>query len=667
MGFVRRFPSNPGSGIITQIEGVAIIDNAQPGTTNGVGTGRVALVGEFADMSASILVDTAGAITTRATAVQVFSFADLLTKLGGWDETLGEFGGDLGNGFVALRNKRFASLVCVPVDLVSNGTTCGGTRYWRDLPTNKSVTDPTPIVPISPGVIVAGRQFFNAANTARVAQRITFADNTAYATGTNGDVTTAAAAAVQNFDRLAGSFVTDAVAPGDILVSSVIGGAGAIGANAFTLRVVSVTSATRIVVERLDGTNFAFTTLTNVVWRIHTAATADSGSAIAGTKGILSAAGQYVVPARPLVATIAAAALLTPSTAPAAGTANSWDSLSGLGGRTHPTIALTYLAAVHAPNAVNSATMDARYAAAIEALLNDADPTREVRIVYAARKSSLIRSNLRTHVGVASERGMSRRAVISPEVNTLTLAAVLGSADPGVGANRSDRIDYSWPGARTSVPEAVGFSIATADGKTTTDGILDETFDGFLAALESNLPPENNPGQAAAPVPVVLSGVLGFQRGAPNLTMAEYIQFRASGIAALKMDRVSGPIIQSGITSSLTSGEKNIYRRRMADFIQDSCADLLDPLSKLPQTQQRKDDATAAVESFLSGLLSENDPSAQRISDYNVDSVSGNTPELEALGVFVLVITVRLLSTMDFIVLNATIGENVSVSTAEAA
>src|SRR5262249_30092133 len=115
----------------------------------------------------------------------------------------------------------------------------------------------------------------------------------------------------------------------------------------------------------------------------------------------------------------------------------------------------------------------------------------------------------------------------------------------------------------------------------------------------------------------------------------------------------------------LLSGQKNINRRRMADFIEDSLAQALVQFAKLPMTTQLRDGAESETNAFLEQLLSPNNPAAQRIDDFKVDPVSGNTPELEALGIFVLVVSVRTLPTADFIVLQAQIGEGVVITRTE--
>lgn len=209
------------------------------------------------------------------------------------------------------------------------------------------------------------------------------------------------------------------------------------------------------------------------------------------------------------------------------------------------------------------------------------------------------------------------------------------------------------------MPEALGTLLPTADGDTTTDGLLDEAFNAYMVSILSNLPPERNPGQAADPIPRVLSGVLGIQRGVVGLSMSDYIAMKASGIAGLRIDRRVGAVVQSGVTTSLTSGRRNINRRRMADHIQDSVAQRLLDFSKLPITSQWKDTIVGEIDAYLLGLLSPDNPPAQRIAGYLIDDKSGNTDDLEAQGIFVVIGKVRTLATGDTIVFQTEIGEGV--------
>ncbi len=659
MSFLRRYQYFPGTETITLIEGIVTIDLPPPGQIQGVGTGTTAMVGEYPDVSYATQVNPAtGAISTFIRPVECFSAQDMINKVGGFDATLGEFGISCGNAFVALRNKVFSRLICVPV----NNASGFGARLTRELPTNTSATNTLPVVPMQAASVAAGTEFKSGSNRVRIAQSVSFSSAAAYTTGIDGVAAPSGLpTATQAFTSASGDFVNQGVQVGDAVVIGVIGASGAQGTDSDTYRVNAVTSATALVLERQDGSSFTtgnWVAGTALAWRLHQSNTADSGGAYT-----LSSDQGYPNPCRPLDATIAATTNCTPTIVPPAITGTSWDPLSGLNLKaTSNAAGIAYTAAIQAPNVASSGSMDALYQTAIDALLGEDLPARDVNILLVARTSATIRGKQKSHVLNESAVGVGRTTVCWPPVNMVSTNTALGDSSPGVGATRNERVDYSWPGAQTSIPEAVNFSIKTALGTFTTDGILDVPADAFLGSVMSNLAPERNPGQQAAPVPALLAGVAGIQRGVSGLGINEYTQFRQRGIAALKIDRTVGPIFQSGITSSLIPGEKNINRRRMADFIEDSVASSLTPFNKLPLTDDLKDSATSEVISFLNGLLSPNNPKAQRISSYLVDDKSGNTPELETAGIFVIIGKVRTLATADFIVLQWQVGEGVNTN-----
>jgi hypothetical protein len=184
-----------------------------------------------------------------------------------------------------------------------------------------------------------------------------------------------------------------------------------------------------------------------------------------------------------------------------------------------------------------------------------------------------------------------------------------------------------------------------------------------MASLLSQLNPEENPGQETT----FTGGVVGIESGAnvQSFTINDYILFKAAGIAALRMDRDTGvAIFQSGVTSvnplvypQLT----RISRRRMADFIQDSLAQLCVAFGKRLSTNARRKAMVVEIKSFLEQLLNRSNPAAQRIGGYSIDTVSGNTPTTLGLGMFRVTISVQTLSSLDSIVLATVIGEQVSV------
>lgn len=651
MGFVRRYGFFPGIEVITLIEGIIIVDLPPAGSVQGVGTGTSALVAEFSDCSNAVAIDGAGNITTAPQPVEIFSGQDLIDKTGGFDETIGEFGGTMGNGFVDLRNKQFSRLVVVPVNLAS---ALGG-RLTRDLPTNAGATNPTPVVPLQGGSVPASTEFLDGGlHRVRTAAAMAFTADDPFVTGVDGALANAAATLIS-----AGSaFKTAGVSIGDVVALGVIGAGGEQGTDAGTYRVVSVDSQTQLTLEHMNGTAFAAAGVgAAIAFRVHPGATADTGHGLGAT------AGAYTVPCRPLDATIANATNCAPTVVPPASTAATWDPLSGLHLLATPTApGIAYTAAVQAPNAPQAAGIDGLYASAIDSLLAEDDPEGDVNLVWAARRTLLVRNKLKTHVLDQSQYGIGRTCQIAPPLTVQSTTAATAGADPGVGANRDERVFYSWPGIQTFVPEAVGVKVKGADGVFYTNGIIDVPGDGWLTAVCSNLAPERNPGQAADPVPTILSPVLGYQRGVTKLNMKDYIALRAAGIAGIRMDKTVGPVFQSGITTSLAGGKKNINRIRFADFVDDSVADAIMDISKLPLTQATKDAAEIEIDEFLADLLSVQNPAAQRIDAYLIDIKSGNTPDLAAQDIYVIIYKVRMTPTADFIVLQSSIGPGVDTS-----
>ena len=114
MAYIRRFTSDPGNTVLTNIEAIDIIDLPPPSTISGTGTGTVLIVGEFED---GPFVPT-----------EVFGATDLLNTFGGLgfltnglnnqnpcctsrtaDSLAAEYWN--GNGFVALAGKAFSRLL----------------------------------------------------------------------------------------------------------------------------------------------------------------------------------------------------------------------------------------------------------------------------------------------------------------------------------------------------------------------------------------------------------------------------------------------------------------------------------------------------------------------------------------------------------------------------
>jgi hypothetical protein len=642
MSFIRRYTTFPAPSVLSAIEGAVIVDLPPPGSISGVGTGVACLVGEFVDMTYATAVSSAGVVSTSPQPVEVYSAQDIIDKLGGFDSTIGQFGKDGGNGFVELRSKPFSRLVVVPINLCS----ATGLRVWRHLPGCTSATNANPVVPVVDAVVSAGREFKDGSHRMRLGKSVAFTSAAPLCSAVDGVQVAAGPLATMTFTSATAAFVTHGCAKGDILQQGVIGGPGVPG----TYRIVAVGSETSLTVEAMDGANLTWAGVTALPFRVHPAATADIGGATQ-----LSEQAGCLVPCRPLDASITTATSFPPTVVPTAETASTCDPLSGLGA--HAVAAVTYTSTIQAANAPNDATIDALYALAIASLISEAAPASDVNILWTARKSSTIRATAYAHVLQACAGPHGRLFISAPETDNVTLSTIIGASDPGVGAHRDEIVPYTWPGAQMFVPEAAGVLVTTATG-TTTDGILDVAMDGFMSSILSTLASERNPGESSTVTKAALSAVLGYQRGCPTLGMAEFIALKQAGVAALKMDRNVGAVIQSGVTSSLVAGQKNINRRRMAFEIEDSIAARLVQFSKLPLTNGLKDAMVMEVMAYMDGLLSDNNPAAQRIADYNVDAKNGNTPTLTAANIYVIIVRAQTLATADTIVCQVQASES---------
>lgn len=310
--------------------------------------------------------------------------------------------------------------------------------------------------------------------------------------------------------------------------------------------------------------------------------------------------------------------------------------------------------------ALNEAAIDAQYVAAIAATVDVNTVAREANGIWSARQSNAIRKALRSNVLAASSNGcFGRIAFIRPPLGTPKASALL-AAEPGVGAYRDQRVIYNFPALNTFVPLVAKRGLSGGAGFTA-DGNLDVGADGFCASVCSQLPPEENPGQITA----FTDAVNGLESAstAQGYVMDDYKLFRAKGICAPRMDDGTC-VFQSGVTSvdpSVYPQLRNIARRRMADFIQDSLARRAKAYGKKLSTFTRRKAFSTEMKQFMETLLSRNNQNAQRIAGYTVDAKSGNTPDSLALGVYRVIINVRTLASLDAIVLQTTIGESVSV------
>ena len=309
--------------------------------------------------------------------------------------------------------------------------------------------------------------------------------------------------------------------------------------------------------------------------------------------------------------------------------------------------------------ALAEAAIDSAYTAAIDATKNINTVTKQTNLICAARSANMVRSWLRQNVIDASANGCyGRMCVISPPLGTTTRAQARGNTQPGVGVYRDQRTIYGYPGGSTTIPQIATVGLAGGAGFTVT-GAIDVHVDPWYVALMTQLAPEENPGQETTFMALLL-GIEAGNTDVQNMSMLDYEAFRAAGIAALRMAD-GNAIIQSGVTSvdpSLTPNLKNIARRRMADYVEDSVAQLCMPYSKKMASLQRRTLVYSTIGAFLEGLKGGENKDNQRIDSYLL-STQANTVATLALGLYRVKGKVKTLPSLDVIVFDAEIGENV--------
>lgn len=301
------------------------------------------------------------------------------------------------------------------------------------------------------------------------------------------------------------------------------------------------------------------------------------------------------------------------------------------------------------------------YAAAINKLLPNDSPQNQIKAVWSARRTSTIRTTLVQHaIDASSAATVARVAVVSADPSadsSASAAATALTAAIGLGAAESiqqDRAVICFPQSQLFSDE-LGYNVTLNS-------------DSWMAEILSNFPSEKNPGANPAPL---LNGIVAMEPAfALNpLSKQDYINLQAGGVCPLQKDPTVGWWFTNGVTAvnpTLQPTRVPIKRRMMADEIQAGLAQIAAPYLKEPATTERVDSFVGEIDAYLGTLLSPDNPALQRIQAFSVDAKSGNTDELTSIGIFTILIAVRLLASMDDIILSTQIGETVDVP-AEAA
>lgn len=725
--FLRRFLTDPGNSILLNIESINVLDLTPPASIAGIGTGAVCIVGEFENGPFATPTEVTSAEDWRNTfGVLGYTYGSLgaqnpcARKRSADAAVVPELWN--GNGAVQLNGKKFARLIICRADtsvgsayFTRFGSVSGSAKPFYNLATGQQVSFNVNAAGIStatftgtPAAVAGAAGTFALVGGESVVLGYDGAANfTVGFLAGDGSV----AAAIARINAAAGfAFATNSA--GQLLLTGRQGGTGG------QVRVVSVDAGSTATKLGLTApttnsgagnvANIAAVTPTEVRTVVQAAVAnltleylgdgTPRASANTGISSILVAAPNtaadigFVTGANDTGATGTAGVIPAGTVVQAAGPVNfvtmqdvnvtaanagpyavkvrhALDDGTGAGVGpgaltvTTPIAIDAFGATALAPltAALTEAAIDAQYSAAIDSTKDINTVGREINIIYSARQSNVVRRALRQNAIDASANGcLGRRACIRPPLGT-TRTAAMGAGEPGNQAYRDQRVIYCFPGFSTFVPAIALAGTAGGTGFNST-GIVDVGADGFMATLLSQLPPEENPAQETD----LLGGVVGLESSpnAQGFQLADYINFKAAGIAAPRIDAgVAG--FQSGVTNvdpAVFPSLKNIARRGMADYIEDSLAIAMKAFGKKLTTAKRRQAAVAQIRAFLNNLLSPNNPDAQRIDGFTIDAKSGNTPTTLGQGLYRIIINVRTLSSLDSIVLQSTIGETVDVT-----
>lgn len=313
--------------------------------------------------------------------------------------------------------------------------------------------------------------------------------------------------------------------------------------------------------------------------------------------------------------------------------------------------------------ALTEPQMDNAYIAAMDATLNAEFASREANFSLSARRSdAVVREGLANAIS-ATNNGLLGRKFISGDPLGTTVNESIANVAAFATAD-SDRLFYTAKGLKVRVPEIAALGTNGGLGFTE-DGVITVRPDGPLTTVCAILPPENNPGESTG----LIADFFEVNAFGETLGIEAYKAWKAAGISVPRLDRQSGMVFQSGVTTSTDPARKTMARRKMFDFMADTAVDIINPFVKQLNTQSRRDLIRGVWEGFLAGLESEQNPDLARIVGFNVDDSvnAGNTDAVLAQGVYFMETKVKTLSSLDDIVVRLEVGEGVVLATVEAA
>ena len=579
-GFIRRYTSDPGTSTITEIEGVVIIEEQPPPIITGTGTGMVTIVGEFEDGPFNTPYQVTNSVDFQKT-FGTFGYNQPVYNISNYGigykqisnksivnypcacyrqaDQLPEYWN--GNGFIALTQKTFSALTVIRVD------TTVGTVEFSPCAVITSAPGPTFNMNNPEMIIFMGTHWlspiileFTQGNA------VTFEDIATVAFQQQEDLPVPYLQISQNND-------------GSISFTNLFdGAAGTLTVISYTGTVLGLVTGQTASATSVNGVIPAGTPISNLRTDMSRAGVVTASLVTAqSVKVTANNNGPYIVPVRPAIDNGSYEGIdpwnidygnVTALTKP----------IPGLG---------IWLVKNPLPigAALTEEQIDVNYQTAIAASENVSNVVSKTNIIFSARQSNVIRHTLENDAIFASSEGCyGRMSIIRPPLGSTTrLMATSESVSDypmSVCNYRSKRTIYTYPGVRVNISQIQALGTSGGIGFTS-DGNIDVGADSWLACIMSNLDPEENPGQTTD----YADAVIGIESGNPDvqvLGMQDYINFKTAGICAPRM--VNGTcIFESGVTSvdpNVYFNLRNIARQRMADYIEDSLAAVMNQYIK---------------------------------------------------------------------------------------
>jgi hypothetical protein len=609
--FILRTTQMPSLQQLTELEQIVAVDNAGPNLPTSTGTVRGVLVGECLQGPFVPTVVNAPADVTSL----YFPNAGLFTLLsqsgpnGPWtsgsDVQDGSGGAFDGNVWAELKGKTISGLVIQRVDcdmVTANG---GSSKAYVQFTVTVNAADQTAGVTNKDLVIPAGTRFADAVLGSA----------------------TAVVALSQQLTIPAGTTVTsNAIAVGISLQQDLASGQLTFVSTGATL------GATCFFVKGQKATTAGSNPITVPIDY------ATGGTPIPGS-----------------LSTIATGSVSTVNGADA-GT----DVYAPSGGATQPASSL-------------SDCIAANYAAAISKTLPGTDATNDIVVIWSARNfhmanatASTMRKNLWQNAVNSSAVGRGRVAMVTSRqgISTAGTEAVAVealyqgqvAADSVVGAD-ADRYWVCGPYVQVFSTELNADITISACGARAAMKV-NLANNGESEYLTSVGDPENANIQNVDAQETLFT--------INPLVETDYIAMKAAGVAWLVQDRNAGWWFYSGVTGANPVTYNNRVddnRRSFADEIQDMIFFLASKYAKKPGTTSRADafasDMTVYLESLVNPPIGDARAAAYQVLE---GAAAGNSPTLNAQGVYLFIANVQMNGSMKTIVINTQIGPNVVIA-----